>query len=201
MTLIEPNIHPILVHFTYALMTTAALCVLIDSFAPAKPWRERLAHAVDWMITFGAIAVVATIAAGFEAYYTVAHDGPSHEAMTTHRNWALPTALVLLILSGWRWKKRQERPSALFAVLFAAATISLSVTAWWGGRLVYGHGLGVSSLPEVTGEGHNHDHGDGHAMEDGHGHDDEIPADQMPHKDHHDDHHDNDTHDHGDHTH
>lgn len=195
MSLIGPNIHPVLVHFTFALMSMAALCLLIVALAPPKAWRESLGHAADWMIAFGAAAIVLTVAAGFEAYYTVAHDGPSHEAMTTHRNWAVPTALALLGLAGRRWLKRQERPSLLFASVFAVAALSLSVTAWWGGRLVYEHGLGVASLPQVSGEGHDHDHGDSAG-------DDHAPAVEKegsaatPPDDHHDD-----DHDHGDHPH
>lgn len=159
MTLIEPNLHPILVHFTYALLTTGAISTLIVSLTSSGGWRDTLGHAADWMIAFGIIAAVLTVGAGFQAYYTVAHDGPAHEAMTTHRNWALPTTVALALLAGWRWRKRREKPSRLFAFVFVLAALSLTVTAWWGGRLVYGHGLGVSSLPQTIGEGHQHEHG------------------------------------------
>lgn len=157
--LIEPNIHPVFVHFAYALMTAGAAALLIVALAPASPRRESLKIAGDWMIAFGALAILATVAAGFQAYYSVAHDGPSHEVMTTHRNWAVPTAIVLLGLSFWRWRRRKDHPSAVFALAFLAAAMSLSVTAWWGGRLVYGHGIGVASLPAA--EGADHDHGGG----------------------------------------
>jgi len=173
-SLIEPNIHPILVHFAYALMTTGALCTLITALAPAASWRETLKHAADWMTAFGALAVLAAVAAGFQAYYTVAHDGPSHEVMTTHRNWAVPTAGILLLLSLWRFRQRSKAPSLIFSVIFLAAAASLSVTAWWGGRVVYGHGIGVASLPQESGEGHNHDHADGHEHAPDEGHSDEA---------------------------
>ncbi len=197
--IIEPNIHPILVHFAYALTTTGALSLLIISFMPAGGWRDTLKSAGDWMIAFGALAIVATVAAGFQAYYSVAHDDPSHAAMTTHRNWAVPTAAVILVLALWRRMKRNDRPSALFSLLLLAAAVSLSVTAWWGGKLVYGHGLGVSHMPVVTGEGHDHEHAPGQ----GHG-DEGAKQDSHDHEDGADDgHHDDDAsgdggHDHGD---
>jgi ketosteroid isomerase-like protein len=53
----------------------------------------------------------------------------------------------------------------IFKTLAVVAAVSLSVTAWWGGRIVYGYGLGVRSLPEVSGEGHDHEHGAGETGE------------------------------------
>lgn len=159
--MIEPNIHPILVHFTYALLTLSALSLFIVSLQPAGGWRDTLKHAGDWMLAFGAVSILATVAAGFQAYYTVAHDGPSHAAMTVHRNFAVPTAVVLLALSGWRYLKRANRPGFVYSALLLAAASMLTVTAWWGGRLVYAHGLGVMRMPQVTGEGHDHEHAPG----------------------------------------
>lgn len=192
---IEPNVHPVFVHFAYALTVTGALSLFIVSLSPSGGWRDTLKHAGDWMIALGVLSIIATVAAGFQAYYSVAHDGPSHAAMTVHRNWAVPTAAAVLLLALWRWTKRADRPSFLFALLFLAAAGALSVTAWWGGRLVFGHGLGVSSLPAATGEGHDHEHapGEGHGDEaamqendDGHDHEDA------------DDHESGEAHDHGD---
>lgn len=164
--LIEPNIHPVLVHFAFALIVTAAAAYLL-AFAFSRS-RDTLRVAADWMLGFGALAIVATVAAGFQAYYSVAHDTPSHEAMTTHRNWAVPTAVFVLVLALWRWRVRAKPASVLFSALVAVAAVLMTTTAWWGGRLVYGYGLGVASLPQTTGEGH--DHAGGHA------HGGEMPA-------------------------
>lgn len=159
--MIEPNIHPILVHFTYALIMTSAFSLIVVSLRPAGGWRDTLKHAGDWMLAFGAVSILATVAAGFQAYYSVAHDGPSHAAMTVHRNFAVPTAVVLLALSGWRYLKRANRPGFVYSALLLGVAGMLTVTAWWGGRLVYAHGLGVMRMPQVTGEGHDHEHAPG----------------------------------------
>jgi len=159
--MIEPNIHPALVHFTYALLTLSALSLFVVALQPQGGWRDTLKHAGDWMLLFGALAAVATVAAGFQAYYSVAHDAPSHAAMTTHRNWAVPTAVALLALALWRYSKRLAKPGFLFAALFLVAAGFLTVTAWWGGRLVYHHGLGVKSMPQAEGPGHDHERGPG----------------------------------------
>ncbi len=184
--LIEPNIHPILVHFAYALTVTGALSLFVVSLFPSGGWRDTLKTAGDWMLGFGVLAIIATAAAGFQAYYSVAHDGPSHAAMTTHRNWAVPTAVVILGLAFWRWMKREQRPSLLFSAVLVLAATSLSVTAWWGGKLVYAHGLGVMRMPVVTGEGHDHEHAPGQE------HGDTAEAKEPAEHDNSDGHHDND---------
>jgi uncharacterized membrane protein/ketosteroid isomerase-like protein len=158
-SLIEPNIHPILVHFAYALSVSAAFAYVLSFLPAAARWRDTLRPAADWMLAFAAIAIVATIAAGFQAYYSVDHDAPSHAVMTTHRNWAVPSGTAIILLAAWRWRQRAQAVSGLFAALLAGAALSLTVTAWWGGKAVYGHGLGVKSLPVVTGHGHDHQHG------------------------------------------
>ncbi len=201
--MIEPNIHPILVHFAYALSITAFVSYVLAAFAPAGKWRETLQPAANWMLAFGALSIVATIAAGFQAYYSVAHDGPSHAAMTVHRNWAVPSGIAILLLALWRWTNRTKPASVIFMALLAAAALSLTVTAWWGGKIVYGYGLGVKSMPEVTGEGHDHEHAPGQEHGDdtdaassgdhdnSDGHHDEGVTDEAEH-DNSDGHHDND---------
>lgn len=159
--LIEPNIHPILVHFAYALTITAIAAYLLGRFVPGEARRKSLIHAGNWMLAGGALAILATVAAGFWAYYTVPHDGPSHEAMTTHRNWAVPSSIIILLLAFWRWRSRAKPIGGLWLAGLFAAGLSLTVTAWWGGHIVYNYGLGVKSLPVISGDGHDHDHGDG----------------------------------------
>ncbi len=156
---IQPNIHPVLVHFAYALTVVAAGLYALG-LVPRYRLRPGLSAAADWSLYLAGGFIVLTIAAGFQAYYSVAHDTPSHEAMTTHRNWAVPTGTLVLILAGWRWFHRAHKPSAALASAAILSAGLLSVTAWWGGHLVYTYGLGVQSLPEAgSGDGHDHDHG------------------------------------------
>ena len=214
--LIEPNIHPILVHFAYAMSIGAVLSYLGARFAPQESWRTSLKPAGDWMLTIAAFGIIATIAAGFQAYYTVDHDTPSHLAMTTHRNWAVPSGTLILLLAIWRWFDRANLPKGLFVGLLTLAAIPLTVTAWWGGHIVYKYGLGVKSLPQVSGPGHGgHEHpggghgesgdadkGDAKAADDHdappHGHGDEEDTAPMAAKDDHPD--DGHAHDDGDMT-
>lgn len=160
--LIGPHWHPIVVHFTVALLSFAALLYVI-AFFRKTPTSAGLA--ADWVFVFGVAALIITAGFGFMAYYTVAHDGPSHAAMTDHRNWALATAVVFLALGLWRLLAKKA--GALFVAGMVAATLVLGVTGFKGGHLVFSYGLGVQSLPEAEGPGHHHDHGggEGHAQE------------------------------------
>jgi ketosteroid isomerase-like protein len=113
-----------------------------------------------WLVILAFLSVLLTIGSGLQAYYSVNHDGPSHLAMTDHRNWAFATGgvyILAMLIYFFNAKLRQS----LAGILFVTAFVLVSVTAFKGGELVYRHGLGVMSLPEVTGDGHDHDHGDG----------------------------------------
>ncbi len=197
---IIPNWHPILVHFTIALVTMAAIFHLIAKIRSGDDPRAEGVIAGRWALIAGALITVVTVAAGFYAYNTVNHDNISHAAMTDHRNWAVPTALGILLLAVWAWidGRKGRAPSWLFVVLLLAAAGSLAVVGYKGAELVYRHGLGVMRLPAAEGAGHHHhggsaesdhehdhdamdaDHDHGAADGTGHGHDHDHDHDTAP---------------------
>ncbi|WP_051122751.1 DUF4440 domain-containing protein [Euryhalocaulis caribicus] len=155
--IIGPHWHPIVVHFTIGLLAVAAFLYAV---ALARKQTASARIVADWTFAFGLLALIVTVGFGFMAYYTVAHDGPSHAAMTDHRNWALVTAAVFLGLGLWRWLSKGA--GALFTAGMILAAVLLGVTGFKGGHLVFQYGLGVQSMPEAEGgAGHDHDHGDG----------------------------------------
>ena len=170
-TIFEPNIHPLIVHFPIAFLFAAPFFFL----ASALRKNSAFMSVGNWLLGLGVISALLAIAAGLQAYYTIAHDGPSHAAMTDHRNWAMGTTALFLILGLWRLKNRQVIPTGLFAAILFIPAVLLGVTGWKGGHLVYQYGLGVQSLPVVSGEGHDHEHtnahGDNSQGHDGEGHD------------------------------
>jgi uncharacterized membrane protein len=119
-----------------------------------------LAHATLWL---GALAALPTVALGWLAFNSVSHDEAGHAAMLLHRAWALATLLVLLVLAGWdAWKhKVDDIPAWPFGAAVFAAWMLVATTAWHGGELVYRHGLGVMSLPDVHAEQDDSTHGAG----------------------------------------
>lgn len=167
---IIPNLHPMFVHFTVALLSLSVAFHLLDFVTKGAKvhWRTL----AQWNLWLGAGFAIVTVLAGIYAYNTVAHDGPSHAAMTLHRNWALPTLLVFLMLAGWSFVNARAGKTATvpFLVVLVIGGGLLLSTAWHGAELVYRHGLGVMSLPVTSGEGsaqgHDHEHAGGHDHDD-----------------------------------
>ncbi|NOZ51994.1 MAG: DUF2231 domain-containing protein [Gammaproteobacteria bacterium] len=159
---IIPNLHPIFVHFTVALLSLAVGLFVVTPFVK-PPLKEQWQIVARWALWFGAGFTIITGFAGLDAYNTVAHDTPSHLAMTDHRNWAVATIVLFLGLAAWSiiWVRKGKTLGPVFVVCMVVAGGVLAATAWRGGEVVYRYGLGVMSLPKSDGEGHSHSHGDG----------------------------------------
>lgn len=158
---IIPNWHPVFVHFSVALLSIATLLFVIGSYAPAG-WRKTSLKAAHVNLWLGVIITIGTVTAGLLAAGSVAHDAESHAYMMEHRNWAISTAAVFLMLALWsalRFRHSWQR-GGVFLVLMALATAALAVTGYKGGELVYRHGTGVLSLPDAGDGSHStHEHG------------------------------------------
>lgn len=186
---IIPNWHPVFVHFTLALLAVAGLLFIISGLAGKWQHRQTAFRVARWNFWIGTVITIATALAGWYAYNTVAHDAPSHAAMTLHRNWALATLVLLGVLALWLWFSRHrdtDRPSFPFMIVVVLFLALLATTAWHGGELVYRYGLGVMSMPEADGDGHDHEHADGHHHD--HGQPDKSRERNSDEHDHHTDH-------------
>jgi len=160
---IIPNYHPMLVHFTVALITTSLGTLILGwLLARRKTLQQECFIVSRWCLWLGALASILTIVAGFHAYYTVAHDAISHRVMTIHRNWALTTFGLIWVMTIWSWllwiKKRT--PNWLYTTGMLIIFGLVMTTGWYGAELVYRYGIGVKSLPQAETVGHNHTHGE-----------------------------------------
>ena len=160
---ILPNWHPIFVHFTIGLFSTASgfyiISYLFNSFRVFPKAATELEIAAHWCLWVAGIVVIGTVLAGFQAYNTVRHDVPSHFAMTDHRNWALPTAgamVLVAVLSLWRTVKHKSITINFIIALILVEALLLA-TAWRGAELVFRYGLGVMSLPQAEKMTHQHE--------------------------------------------
>ena len=149
---ILPNWHPVLVHFTVALFSISIGLYFISHFMKQSNLKNEWSIVARWALWIGSGITVLTVLSGWYAYNTVTHDTPSHIAMTDHRNWAITTAIIFLLLAGWSiWKFRNTKNTSIaFVVALLVAGGLLGSTAWRGGEVVYRYGLGVMSMPGMS---------------------------------------------------
>ncbi len=116
-----------------------------------KPLIVELEIVARWCLWLAALSTMTTVSAGFYAFYTVKHGAMAHAVKVIHRNWALATASVILLMAFWVvWRYiKHQKPTLLFLMALFLVQVLLLTTAWYGAELVYRHGYGV--LP-VTAE-------------------------------------------------
>lgn len=171
---IIPNYHPMLVHFSIALLTIATLFYSASLLFGLGDRSQTLLSAARWNLWVGVAISFVTVLTGWLAYNSVAHDALSHQAMTLHMNWALPTLGLWVVVAGWSFFSRKIKPSLIFILFLWLSTASLLVTGYLGAENVYRHGIGVMRLPVSMGEGHEEgaegQHEGGHEHSSGHEH-------------------------------
>lgn len=135
-----PNWHPAIVHFPIALTITATLLLLVTRLRPADPLLLPAARLLLRLAAGG--AVVAAVFGGM-AFAKVEHDAAGHLVMLSHRNWALASTAGLLLAALLDGFGKFGQRSLTLALL--ALSVSVGITAWQGGEMVYRHGIGVSA--------------------------------------------------------
>ena len=105
-----------------------------------------------WSLWLSSISATFTVAAGIQAYFNVsAHDVNSHTVMLTHRNWALTTLVVVLLMTFWSIVNfvRQKYPNLLFSICMTVPFILVLITGYYGTELVYRYGVGVIPVSKI----------------------------------------------------
>lgn len=162
-----PNWHPIFVHFIVGLFSTSVgFYVLSYILSGMGLLSSHLINEFEtvarWCLWVAGLLALPTALLGLYAYNTVSHDAPSHLAMIKHRNLAVPTATLIMLMSAWSlWRYfRNKAVTITFLLLLIVTQGMLLSTAWLGGELVYRYGLGVMSLPQQSAHnGHEHSEG------------------------------------------
>jgi uncharacterized membrane protein/ketosteroid isomerase-like protein len=162
---IIPNWHPILVHFTFALLAIATLLFVVRAVTGRDRAPAGLETAANWNLWLGAAVTALTVAAGLNAAGTVAHDDAAHAAMENHKYWGVGTAALFMLLAVWNgWRVRVGRGVGIaFVAVMIVAAVGLVGTGLRGADLVFRHGLGVMALPAQAGAEHSHEDGAEHS--------------------------------------
>jgi len=108
--------------------------------------RESLKAAGFWTLVFGVAGSAVAIISGLVAQDATPHGVEAHGIMETHETLAYITVGLFAILAIWRlvrkgvWNEK-EQPIALTAGVIGIGL--LVVTAMFGGKLVFDHGVGI----------------------------------------------------------
>jgi len=155
---IIPNYHPMLVHFSIALLIIATLFYSASLLFGSGERSQTLLAAARWNLWVGVAISFVTVLTGWMAYNSVANDALSHQAMTLHMKWALPTLGLWIVAVSWGFFSRKIKASLIFILFLWISTASLLVTGYLGAENVYRHGIGVMRLPASIDEGEGHGH-------------------------------------------
>lgn len=163
---ITPNIHPILVHFTIAMVSVSFIFHVLYFFGNLRFERSALLNEIGivgrWCLWLAGLFSILTVLAGLHAYYTVLHDEAGHQAMQIHRNSAIISFILILLSvssSILRYRRKCE-PNVILLILLFITQISVLITGYLGAEVVYRYGIGVikAQTPDMQ-LNHNHHHG------------------------------------------
>jgi uncharacterized membrane protein len=135
-------LHPILVHFSVALTTAAALF----DFAGLVFHRDSLADAAWWTLALAALLTIGTVVTGIRSRLTLPlEEGPARSYLRTHM--ALGPMFLGLLLATTIWRARLWEQGGPVSIIYVAAMgallLLLAVVGWIGGELVFRFGAAV----------------------------------------------------------
>ena len=159
------NIHPLLVHFPIALLSSFFVVNLITHFVK----KDTLVTVASWLLYLGAFSAIFTVLAGFSAAETVAHSESVHDIMEHHEDIGVSILSLSLGLAAWRLRSGvlQGWKNGIFLTLTVLLFGLIIQGADLGGLMVYKYGVAVhktsvealiTEIRTTAEEHHHHDH-------------------------------------------
>jgi uncharacterized membrane protein len=137
MTIRLQEMHPALVHVPITLLPLAVGADLLGRVTGDK----LLLSFGQKAICVAAVGAVASAVTGLVAGEEVNVEGDSRDMLMTHRNLNFVATLVAGGMALWR--ANHQKPNAVYLGTGAVGVGVLAYTAYLGGKLVYGAGVGV----------------------------------------------------------
>lgn len=132
------HIHPVLVHFTTALLPASLASDLFGKHSD----RHNFSSAAWWMLVYGAIATPVTAIAGWlwANDLMAASGGYSDPSMAVHRWLGIFLALGILLLTVWRARHyfKRKGPGIAYLAFASLLTAALLYQGYLGGKMVFG---------------------------------------------------------------
>jgi uncharacterized membrane protein len=128
-----------LVHFPIALVSLGFLAELLFFYFKKELWLPKTGF---YLLVFGTLTGLAAWLTGM--FFTSEMSGAAGEVRETHETFALITIILLVITSLLRiyieFKKPDDSKLKLIAfAIYALAAVSVSITGFFGGNLVYNY--------------------------------------------------------------
>ena len=139
------NVHPYTVHFTIALFFSSVLFDFLGF------WRNnKRLHAAAWFnLLLSGLATIFSVASGLWEKGRVALPPGTREVLEIHQTLAILITVFILGLMLWRIGSRDKLPlnkESLYLAIAAMGVVFLLSGAYFGGKLVYSHGVGVKTV-------------------------------------------------------
>lgn len=131
-------LHPVLVHFPVACWSLAVVADFSSLYFGKATWQFT-----DGLLAVGCVMAVVAMMTGLVEIVRVPEQGKAMRDAIIHVS-AMSAALLLFgsrLLQG-PYGLQPIEPTALSFILDAGGFTVLVVGGWFGGRLVYGHGVG-----------------------------------------------------------
>lgn len=135
-------IHPMVVHFPIALLSTAVALDLVGMYFN-KPQLRRTGTLLLILGWLGGLMAALTGILGEEAAEEM---GVPEEAIETHESLAIALVIVfaaLVVLRWWRGERWEGGWAAVYWVAVLAGLVLIAIVGYTGGELVYRFGAGV----------------------------------------------------------
>jgi len=137
------HLHPMLVHFPIALVIFGFLAEVAFLFFKNEISLRKMGY---YLLIVGTLAAIVAWLTG--NFFTTEMDGAAGKMRETHELFATITLVLLLVTSLFRttlliMKNDNSTFRILAFILYALAAISVSITGYLGGSLVYNYMLGL----------------------------------------------------------
>jgi len=137
------HLHPMLVHFPIALVIFGFLAELAFLFFKKEISLSKTGY---YLLIAGTLAAVVAWLTG--QFFTSEMDGASGKIKDLHELFATTTLILLLLTSVFRTtllilKNDNSKLKIIAFILYGLAAISVSITGYIGGSLVYNYMFGI----------------------------------------------------------
>jgi uncharacterized membrane protein len=131
------HIHPVLVHFSSALIPVSLLSDVLGKYLD----RSSLTAAAWWMIVYGAIATPMTAFAGWMWASELPQSASQRlTGLTIHRWLGISLAIAFALITIWRRKifAVREKPSEIYLISVFLVVGTLMYQGFLGGQMTIG---------------------------------------------------------------